>query len=130
MRQSQRLVGSVKLVRNGVAITSRSETGCYQPQGASGLLKNVGYVSNVPEFFEFRARWNVLHEFSTGGSTWSHLNHGRVIVTVLLPASLPVVRTTKTLNEATSPGLSRPTVVARLVVPAAKLPTTVAVAAS
>ena len=39
----------------------------------------------------------------------------RVIVTVLLPASLLVVRTTQTLNEATSPGLAKPP---KVVVPA------------
>ncbi len=56
--------------------------------------------------------------------------HGRVIVTVLLPASLPVVRTTKTLNEATSVGALRPSVVENVVVPGEMLPMTVAVAAS
>ena len=52
--------------------------------------------------------------------------HGRVIVTVLLPASLPVLSLTKTLNEATSPGLSRPVVVLRLSVSAGTVATTVA----
>ena len=56
--------------------------------------------------------------------------HGRVMVTVLLPASLPVVSLTKTLNEATSPGLSRPVVVLRLSVSDGTVATTVAVAAS
>ena len=56
--------------------------------------------------------------------------YGRVIVTVLLPASLPVVRTTKTLNEATSVGALRPSVVENVVVPGEMLPMTVAMAAS
>ncbi len=66
---------------------------------------------------------------STAGALFQK-PHGRMIVTVLLPASLPVVSLTKTLNEATSPGLSRPVVVLRLSVSDGTVATTVAVAAS
>lgn len=56
-------------------------------------------------------------------------NYGRVIVMVLLSASLPVVTITKTLNEATSPLLARPAAVLKFV-PVTLLPMTVAVPAS
>ena len=76
-----------------------------------------------PLFFDLVAHRDLGTTFRPGG-------YVRVTVTVLLPASLPVVRTTKSLYEATSPRFSRPTVVTRLIVPSGKLPTTVAVAAS
>ena len=57
-------------------------------------------------------------------------SHGRVIVTVLLPVSLPVVSLTKNLNESTSPGLSSPVVVLRLSVSDGTVATTVVVSAS
>jgi len=51
-----------------------------------------------------------------------------VIVTVLLPASLLVVRTTKILKEATSPGLAKPAKVVVPELPGGWLPITLAVA--
>ena len=39
------------------------------------------------------------------------IHYGRVIVTVLLPASLPVVSRTKTLKDATAPGVVKPAMV-------------------
>ena len=70
---------------------------------------------------------STMKSYST---SFSNGCYGRVIVTVLLPASLPVVSFTKTLNEATSPEFSKPAVVSSVVVPAGMCATTVAVAAS
>ena len=52
------------------------------------------------------------------------------MVSVLLPATLPVLRMTNNLKLATSPAVVSPAVVSRLNVPGDAVPTTVAVPAS